>query len=128
VRRFTIQRKGGRTVPNEPSQPVMAWLLGVSLLLIFGVPLAWSLYRRIERAKRRRLERSKRPVRVRAARADVPIEAEGCSHKRSRSRAREQEDGTLHSVCRFCGAPMKRVAAGEWKVLEPAPAPDPRTG
>jgi hypothetical protein len=108
-------------VPHDSSQPLLAWLLGVSLLLIFGVPLAWSLYRRIEGGRRRRLERSKRPVRVRAVRTDEPIEAEGCSHKRSRSRAREQSDGTLHSVCRFCGAPMKRVAAGEWQMLEPVP-------
>lgn len=39
-------------------------------------------------------------------------------HRRSRSRARRREDGSLESVCRRCGVPMIRSDEGDWSMKE----------
>jgi hypothetical protein len=98
---------------------LITWLFAICVLLFFGVPLAFVAYRRVEHAKRLRLERSKRRIKLQTSPADRPREepAEDCPHKRSKSRATTGDDGKMRSVCRFCGVPMIRNGPGEWAVL-----------
>jgi hypothetical protein len=79
----------------------------------------------MEHKKRRRLEQSRREIRVRTGEeADETVE---CLHMRSKSRARKGIDGAYRSVCKYCGAPMKRLARKDW-VVDTAIAPDAEAG
>jgi len=102
---------------NDTANSLIAWILGLSLFLVFAVPAVWWLLGRAARRKRRRLERSRREITV--APAVTADGARECPHKRSKSKARAGDDGRLRSICRFCGVPMLRHAKGEWEVLAP---------
>jgi hypothetical protein len=102
---------------DESSNALLGWILGISLLLIIGVPLAIWAVRRIAQGKRRRLERSRREIKVNPITQSA--EQISCPHRRSKSRAGAGADGRLRSICRFCGVPMLRIAEGEWEVVEP---------
>jgi hypothetical protein len=106
---------------------LITWLFVICVLLFFGVPLAFVAYRRVEQAKRLRLERSKRRIKLQTSAAHAPGEepAEGCPHKRSKSRAKTGEDGKMRSICRFCGVPMIRNGPGDWEVLAPGETTPP---
>jgi hypothetical protein len=102
---------------DETSNALLDWILGISLFLIIGIPLAIWAVRRVAQGKRRRLERSKRQIKVNPLTQSA--EQKACPHRRSKSRAKAGADGRLRSICRFCGVPMLRLAEGEWEVLEP---------
>jgi hypothetical protein len=101
---------------DETSNLLLAWIFGVCLFLIIGIPTAIWAVRRVAHNKRRRLERSKRQIKVNPL--TQTAEQKACPHRRSKSRAKAGEDGRLRSICRFCGVPMLRLAQGEWEVLE----------
>ena len=99
---------------------LLTWVLAISLLLFIGLPIALWTYQRIVGGKRRKLERAKRPI---AISADERFDRTGaCPHKRSKSRAKENAEGEMRSICRFCGTPMVRLGPGEWKAIAPEPA------
>jgi hypothetical protein len=106
---------------DETSNALLGWILGISLFLIIGVPLAIWAVRRVAQGKRRRLERSRREIKVKPI--TQTAEQTACPHRRSKSRAKAGADGRLRSICRFCGLPMLRIAEGEWEVVEPEASP-----
>ena len=84
----------------------LLWVLIIALLLVLGVPLGFAIYGWVQRKQRRRLERSKRPVKIVAGPEVVPEKRQHeCRHKRSRSKARNGPDGVMRSVCKWCGQP-----------------------
>jgi hypothetical protein len=101
---------------NETATRAIEWILGISLFMIFAVPAVWWLIGRAARNKRRRLERSRREIMVASAPDTGGAE---CPHKRSKSRARTDEDGRMRSICRFCGIKMIRHGPGDWEALAP---------
>lgn len=94
--------------------------LGI-LSVAIATPFAVAGLRAIAHRKRRRLERSRREILVRAGQEAAPL-AGGCTHQRSKGKARKGADGTYRSVCRFCGAPMRRLGRGDWIVEQPEDA------
>jgi hypothetical protein len=106
---------------NDTGNQLIGWILGVGLFLIFAVPLAIWLARRIAHKKRRRLEQSRREIVVAAD--PLATGRKECSHKRSKSRAKAGADGRMTSICRFCGVPMLRRGPGDWEVLGRAETP-----
>ena len=100
-----------------------AFLLPVlgALSLAVATPFLIASYRRIEHKKRRRLETSRREIRVRTGKETA--QSSGCTHMRSKSKARQGTDGTYRSVCKYCGAPMKRLGPQDW-VVEAPPQPE----
>jgi hypothetical protein len=102
---------------------LLTWVFAVCLLVFIGVPAALWTYQRAVGRTRRKLEQSKRPI---AINADERFDrAETCPHKRSKSRAKTSADGTMRSICRFCGVPMVRKGPGEWDVVAEGPGPRP---
>lgn len=104
---------------SETNDQLLAWVLAVSLLVVFALPLGIWIARRIAHTRRRRLERSKRQIAV-TAEASTGTGAQ-CPHKRSKSRAKSGPDGRVTSICRFCGVPMLRRGPGQWEVLAAEP-------
>jgi hypothetical protein len=100
---------------------LLTWVFAISMLIFIGVPLAFWAYQRFVGGKRRKLERSKRPIAISTDERSDRTDA--CPHKRSKGRAREDADGTMRSICRFCGIPMVRNGPGDWEVLVPGPDP-----
>jgi hypothetical protein len=88
-------------------------ILGV-LSVAVAAPFLVVGYRRMEHRKRRRLEQSRREIRVRTG--DEAGDAGECGHRRSKSKARQGTDGTYRSVCKYCGAAMKRLGPENWIV------------
>ena len=87
------------------------------VLLLAGfvaVPIAVTFYLKRERRRRRKLVNSPRKI----ALASDEQEAAPCEHLRSRSRARQAEDGRFVSTCKKCGAPMVRNGPGDWLVTQ----------
>ena len=102
-------------VDNGP----LTWIFVLCLLIFIGAPIALWTYQRAVGRTRRKLERSKRPI---AINADERFDRAGtCPHKRSKSRAKQVGDGTMRSICRFCGVPMVRKGPGEWDVVFDSP-------
>ncbi len=101
------------------------WGFIIALTLVIGAPLVVAAYQWFTRKRRRRLERSKRPIKIKreeesAAQAPKPA----CPHRRSRSKAREGPNGVMFSVCKWCGQAMRRNAPDDWEAI---PAPETKT-
>jgi hypothetical protein len=109
----------GRHSVSDTTNQLLAWVLGVSLFLVFALPFGIWVVRRVAHKKRRRLEQSRRQIVV-AAEPGVAGQKE-CPHKRSKSRAKTGPDGQMTSICRFCGIPMLRLGPGDWEVLAAGP-------
>jgi hypothetical protein len=92
------------------------------VLLLAGfvaVPIAVTFYLKRERRRRRKLVNSPRKI----ALAGEEKEAAPCEHLRSKSRARQAEDGRFVSTCKKCGAAMVRNGPGDWVVAQQAETP-----
>jgi hypothetical protein len=99
------------------SHPLLMVLI-IALVLVFGVPLGIIAFNWIRRRRRRKLERSKRPISIKTA-SEIALETSPgeCPHRVSRSRARKGSDGTMTSFCKWCDKPMKRNGPGDWEVI-----------
>ncbi len=85
----------------------------IALVVFVTVPIAVTFYLKRERRKRRKLVDSPRKIEL-ASEEDGPRE---CEHMRSKSRAKHNADGDLISMCKKCGATMKRNGPGDWVVI-----------
>ena len=86
----------------------------VVLVVFVAVPIGVTFYLKRERKRRRKLVNSPRKIGL-ATDDAVP---RSCEHLRSRSRARQAADGGFVSVCKRCGAPMRREGPGVWVVSQ----------
>jgi hypothetical protein len=99
--------------------PVLGWMFALALTFIFVPPLALMMFRRLQGTRRRKMVNAPRKIKVLSA--DAPVEAQGpcaAGHERSRRNARQNSEGVYVSICRTCGAPMRRKGKGEWEVVE----------
>ena len=95
---------------------VVGWVFPVALSIIavmIATPFAVAAIRKRNRRKRQKLVNSRRTIAVTSG-AKKRVE---CSHLRSKSRARAQEDGSYQSVCKVCGVAMIKSSDGTWRAL-----------
>lgn len=94
--------------------PISADTFLLSILILLGafvaIPIGVSFYLQRERRRRRKLVDSPRKI----ALATDELVARPCKHLRSKSRARETADGSLVSICKKCGASLRRQGPGDW--------------
>lgn len=86
----------------------------IGLVIFVTVPIGVTFYLKRERKKRRKLVDSPRKIEL----ASEQDEARICEHMRSKSRAKRTAEGELVTICKKCGASMKRVGPGEWVVIQ----------
>ncbi len=91
------------------------------LFLFVAVPIAVTFYLKQERRRRRSRKRSGgggRTPQIGLA-GDEPVER-ACEHERSKSRAVKKSNGSYVSVCKKCGAAMRRNGPGDWEIIQPS--------
>ena len=88
-------------------------LLAVAALILIGGTAAIVVgLKTIERYRREKLANSRRTIRV------SPAGGKGeCEHLRSKSRAQEKPDGSIVSICKKCGVPLRRKGPGDWEAI-----------
>ena len=105
---------------DASSSPMLLVLLLIALILVFGLPLGFGTYKWFQAKQRRRLERSKRPIKIETG-PEVARQSVQCQHRRSRSKARTDRDEVMRSVCKWCGEPMKRNGPNDWEAIVSQP-------
>ena len=98
--------------------PVLAWMFVLAIAFVFVPPLVFFAIRHLQAKRRRKMVNAPRKIKV--LKDDETAVPGPCSdgHQRSRRNARQNSDGVYVSVCRACGAPMRRNGPGEWEVVE----------
>jgi hypothetical protein len=86
----------------------------IALVVFVAVPIGVTFYLKRERRKRRKLVDSPRKIEL----ASEEDEARVCEHMRSKSRAKRSPNGDLVTICKKCGASMKRIGPGDWVVIQ----------
>jgi hypothetical protein len=89
----------------------------LAVAFVFVPPLSFFVIRRFQARKRRKMVNAPRKIKVLSG--DEPEPAGPCAngHERSKRNARQNSDGVYVSVCRTCGAPMRRKGKGDWEVV-----------
>jgi hypothetical protein len=88
----------------------------IALITFVAVPIAVTFYLKRERKRRRKLVSSPRKI----ALASEEVAPRSCEHMRSKSRAKQSADGGFMSICRKCGASMRRKGPGNWVLSQQA--------
>jgi hypothetical protein len=88
----------------------------LAITFVFVPPLMLLSFRYVQGKRRRKLVNSPRKIKVMSDEERTDPCAGG--HRRSKRNARPGPDGTYVSVCRTCGAPMRRTGPGDWVVIE----------
>lgn len=86
----------------------------IALVAFVAVPIGVTFYLKRERKRRRKLVDSPRKITL----ASEEVAPRSCEHARSKSRAKKTADGSLVSICKKCGATMKRNGPGDWIVVQ----------
>ena len=97
--------------------PVLTWMFFLAITFVFVPPLAYIGFRRLQHSQRRKMVNGPRKIRV-ARDGDSASDPCAKGHERSKRNARQNKDGVFVSVCRTCGAPMRRNGPGDWVVVE----------
>jgi hypothetical protein len=102
--------------------PVLAWMFVLAVTFVFVPPLILFSFRYLSAKRRRRMVNAPRKIKVisEEEKRDGPCAG---GHERSRRNARQAADGSYVSICRTCGAPMRRNGPGDWVVIDNQPAP-----
>jgi hypothetical protein len=98
--------------------PVLAWMFVLAVTFVFAPPVALMAFRRFQASRRRKMVNAPRKIKVLKDDEGQPAGPCAGGHQRSKRNARQGPDGVYVSVCRTCGAPMRRKAKGEWEVVE----------
>jgi hypothetical protein len=98
--------------------PVLAWMFVLAVAFVFVPPLVLISFRRFQHKRRRKMVNAPRKIKVLKGEEESPSGPCGNGHERSRRNARQSNDGSYVSVCKKCGAPMRRNGPGDWVVVE----------
>jgi hypothetical protein len=97
--------------------PVLAWMFVLALAFVFLPPVTFYSIRRFQAGRRRKMVNAPRKIKVLSG-DETPDNPCAKGHQRSKRNARQGSDGAYVSVCRTCGARMRRVGPGDWEVAE----------
>jgi hypothetical protein len=98
--------------------PVLAWMFVLAIAFVFVPPLALLSFRQFQHSRRRKMVNGPRKIKVLKNAEDAPGDPCADGHERSRRNARQGSGGSYTSVCKKCGAPMRRNGPGDWVVIE----------
>ena len=97
--------------------PVLGWMFVLAVTFVFAPPLALMAFRRFQEKRRRKMVNAPRKIKVLSG-EEAPTGSCAGGHQRSKRNARQNADGVYVSVCRTCGAQMRRNGPGDWQVVE----------
>ena len=101
-------------VPSA-TETLLYWVIAVILFVMLAPLLTWTAYQAWTRHRRRQRVDAPRKILL-VGDSDKEV---GCTdHARSKSKAHRDEQGSLISQCRYCGAPMRRIRPREWELID----------